>query len=158
MIQFAIFAFLPVFTMFAWWYYKIVVQFWNHLNQRIENIYIVGLEDPANVPAELQPIEKLCIFVSNEWVDSTVAKWNGYLERSENPLYHSKKVVEKRRMKVIGYIFQDAEWVNETEVDYHKRVRASVDEDKASVHYFLKLTNPEWYAIYGNKQKGVKLK
>jgi hypothetical protein len=148
------------FSLLAYWYYQSRLLPMNEINKRIDNVYIVGMVDEAMInqaAKELASVEALCLFVDNSLVASTVSKQYQLLWKSKNPLFHSKEVAEKRKMKVIGYIFQDAEWVNETEGEYLKRVKSAIEEDRKSHHYFLQLTAPGWYAVYGNKQKGISL-
>lgn len=122
-----------------------------------ENRYVVSCRPITGARFDLpEDLEDLVVWSDYEAVLETVEEEKDWLLKAGNEWATKPGIDEKARISVVGFIFRDAEAINETwEAEFPARVIREIQADRAKRHRKLKKYAPEWYNQYGNSQRGV---
>lgn len=137
------------------------MEYYSKMNEyvnRHENIYVVSCHPESDDPVLLpEAISSLAIHCSFFEVVNTVRNCEEWLRRSNNRFYCDEDLQEFQKLKVLWFIYQDGENINETWKEFKKRVIKGIKEDRAMRHKDLKEAKFDWYQKNGNFQNGVVL-
>lgn len=122
-----------------------------------ENRYVVSRHPRTGEEFDLpEELEELVVWTDYEDVIGTVQEEKDWLVKSDNRWATKPGIDEKARISVLGFIFQDAEAINENwESEFPARVIREIQEDRAKRHRRLKKYDADWYNLHGNRQRGV---
>ena len=130
----------------------------NEYVNRHENVYVISrspeTEERISLPNSISSLVVHCSFFE---VINTVEKCKEWLRVSNNRFYCDADLQDFEKLKVLWFIFQDGENINETWKEFRKRVIEGIKEDRQMRHKVLKKARPDWYQKYGNFQKGIVL-
>lgn len=118
---------------------------------RFENVYVVSRHPRTGEEFTLgEDLDPLVVWADHSEVFATVKEEEEWLDRSGNDWK------AKGEIKVLPFIFQDAEAINENWVsEFPARVIDAIRNDRAKHHRRIKKSAPDWYNQHGNGQRGV---
>lgn len=118
----------------AWTWYK-----WSkkttliNMNKRFDDVFLVTETPEGKV--DIPHLDDLIIHVRKQRLKSAIKYFMDLIERSGN----------KHGIKVVVFVFQDGEYVNETPEEFEDRVRRGIEANRAVRHAKIKEEDPDYY-------------
>ena len=104
------------------------------------------------------PNELLSVVVWADYEDVTkeVANQKKWLREAGNKFFNDSTLEEHQKIQVHKLIYQDGEFINETwGEEFRERAILLIKNKRAIRHGLLKQTDPVYYDLIGNRQRGV---
>ena len=110
-------------------------------------------DEELDLPKELLSV---VVWADYEDVTKEVNNQKKWLREAGNNFFVDESLKEHEKIQVHKLIFQDGEFINETwSEEFRERAIAFIKNKRAIRHGLLKETDPVYYDMVGNRQKGV---
>jgi len=122
-----------------------------------EDIFVVSRHPKTGEQIDLgDDLDRFVVWVNYEDVFIEVCRIEGILRKIGNDAFCNPTYTDDELSKVHGVIFQSGEHINEDwGYKFRARLKNMIMDSREKNHKILKERDAEWYAYFGDNQKGV---